>query len=331
MPRRGGRYDPAMLDDGAATTIAAAFGLGDDPVLSDGPVARGEQGQIWRLETNAGSWAVKEGFRPVAEAGVRFAAAFSDAARALGVPSPRAVAGRDGRLIADLGRTTVRVSEWVDLLEPDIRLDPATVGRVLAGLHRARIDGHPDQPPQELDPWFTEPVGRAGWDELVGGLRAAGAPFAEQLAAMREEFVALDAWVEAPGAVQTCHRDLWADNLRPTAAGGACVIDWEDCGPADPSQELGCLLVEFGGADPARIRRLFGSYLEHGGPGRVTRRGDFSMLIAQLGHICQIACTDWLDPTGRATDRTHSAERFAEFVERPHTRAGLELILDALR
>ena len=49
--------------------------------------------------------------------------------------------------------------------------------------------------------------------------------------------------------LQTCHRDLWADNVLPTADGGVCVIDWENSGPADPSQELGCVLFEFARGD----------------------------------------------------------------------------------
>jgi len=53
-------------------------------------------------------------------------------------------------------------------------------------------------------------------------------------------------------------------------------------------------------------------------------------LICQLGHICEIACRDWLDPAARSTDRQHNAERFAEFVERPLNRAGLALILDSV-
>jgi hypothetical protein len=232
---------------------------------------------------------------------------------------------RTGNLIAHLGSAQVRVSEWVDLLRPDIHLDPATVGRIVAGIHRVRyaVNG-------PLDPWFTEPVGRDRWDQLGRELRAAGAPFAEQFADMSDEFAAMDEWVQPPRVVQTCHRDLWADNLLPTAAGGVCVIDWEDCGPADPSYELACMLVEFGGGEPVRLRTLYDSYLDNGGPGRVTGRGDFSMLIAQLGHICEIGCRDWLDPAARSTDREHSAERFAEFVERPHSRASLEFILDAL-
>jgi len=308
-----------------ASDIAGRFALGGDAVLSDAPVARGEQGQVWLLHTSSGRWAVKEAFRPIAESDIRYAADFQAAARKVGVPTPRAIPDLTGNLIANLGTAQIRVNEWVDLLRPDINMDPATVGRTVAGIHRVRLAGN-----TPLDPWFTEPVGRDRWNEIGRELDAAGAPFAGQFAEMRDEFAAMDEWVQPPGVVQTCHRDLWADNLLPTAAGGVCVIDWEDCGPADPTYELACVLVEFGGGDPARLRAINDSYRDSGGPGRVTRRGDFSMLIAQLGHICEIGCRDWLDPAARSTDREHSAERFTEFVERPYTRASLELILDAL-
>jgi hypothetical protein len=308
-----------------ASVIADQFGLGSDPVLSDRPVARGEQGQVWHLQTSTGRWAVKEAFRPISEPDVRYAAGFQAAAREAGVPAPRLVPDRTGNFIAQLGAAQVRVSEWVDLLRPDIRLDPATVGRIVAGIHQVPF---PVNAP--LDPWFTEPIGPDRWHELGDELSAAGAPFAGEFAELSVEFAALDEWVRPPGVVQTCHRDLWAENLLPTAPGGVCVIDWEDCGPADPNYELACMLVEFGGGEPARLRAIYDSYLDSGGPGRVTQRGDFSMLIAQLGHICEIACRDWLDPAWRATDRDRSAERFAEFVQRPNTRASLERILDAL-
>jgi hypothetical protein len=308
-----------------ASVIAAQFSLGSDPVLSDAPVARGEQGQVWSLLTSGGRWAVKEAFRPITEPNVRYAAGFQTAAREAGVPTPRVVPDWTGNLIANLGAAQVRVSEWVDLLRPDIHLDPATVGRVVARIHRVE---YPVNAP--LEAWFTEPVGRDSWNQLGRELRAAGAPFADEFAELSVEFAALDEWVRPPAVVQTCHRDLWAENLLPTTTGGVCVIDWEDCGPADPNFELGCMLVEFGGGEPARLRGIYDSYRDNGGPGRVTGRGDFSMLIAQLGHICEIACRDWLDPAARATDREHSAERVAEFVQRPHTRAGLERILDAL-
>lgn len=321
-----------MLDAGTAVRIAEAFDLGRNARLSGGPVARGEQGLLWQLWTNAGTWAVKEAFRPADPAQLTAAAEFADVARAGAVPSPKALRDHGGQVSLDIGagglqgRVLVQVTEWVDLLPPDPLLNPAMVGRTVAGIHRTRV---PASGP--VDPWFTEPVGRAAWELLGRRLSAADAPFAGQFDQLREEFAALDEWVRPPREVWTCHRDLWADNLRPTPDGGVCVIDWQDCGPADPGDELACSLVEFGAGDPTRIRTLYESYLQAGGPGRVSSRGDFSMLIAQLGHICQIACLDWLDPAARGTDREHSAERFAEFVDRPYTRAGLELILDVLR
>jgi hypothetical protein len=59
---------------------------------------------------------------------------------------------------------------------------------------------------------------------------------------------------------KTCHRDLRADKVLPTADGGVCVIDCEDSCPADPCQELGCVLLEFARADPGRVRALIQAY-----------------------------------------------------------------------
>ena len=45
------------------------------------------------------------------------------------------------------------------------------VGRAVAAIHRVRL---PASGP--MDPWHTDPVGADRWDELVGLLRAGGAP-----------------------------------------------------------------------------------------------------------------------------------------------------------
>ena len=150
------------------------------------------------------------------------------------------------------------------------------------------------------------------------------------LAGLRDELIALESWIEPPEMLQTCHRDLWADNVLPTADGGVCVIDWENSGPADPSQELGCVLFEFARADPGRGRALADAYQQAGGPAAVTRRGHFSMLIAQLGHITETAATDWLKPNPRSPQRADSAAWIGEVLDEPHTRALLETILEAL-
>jgi Ser/Thr protein kinase RdoA (MazF antagonist) len=309
-----------------AADLARQFGLGRPARLSDGPVARGKQGLVWRLDTADGSWAVKVPFHRSGEDEVHVATAFQEAAYAAGVPTPQVRRTTAGRVFATLDGRQVRVYEWVDLRAPDTGLDPARVGAVVAAIHRASATG-----PGRLDPWYHEPIGADCWDRLLEQLRAAGAPFARQLADLRDELVALESWIGPPGMLQTCHRDLWADNVLPTADGGVCVIDWENSGPADPSQELACVLFEFARTDPGRVRALTGAYQDAGGPAAVTRRSHFSMLIAQLGHITEMAATDWLKPNARSPNRADSAAWIGEVLEEPHTRELLETILVATR
>jgi len=307
-----------------ASRVARHFGLGTALRLSEGPVARGKQGVVWRLETTDGEWAVKVPLHPSAEEDVREATAFHEAACAAGVPAPRVRRTTEGTVFATVDDVQVRLYEWVDLGAPDPRLDPEQVGAAVAALHRVRIDAT-----GPVHWWHREPVGAARWDELIAALRRERAPFAEKLAALRDELVALESWIEPPATLQTCHRDLWADNLLPTAGGGVCVIDWENSGPADPAQELACVLFEFARDDPGRVRALLGAYRAAGGPATIRRRADFSMLIAQLGHITELAAADWLVPNPRSPRREDAAAWIGEVLDDPHTRARLRRLLDA--
>ncbi len=312
-----------------AGEVAARFGLGRPLRLSDGPVARGRQGVVWRLDTVDGPWAVKVAFERSTESEVAVPARLQEAASAAGVPTPPVRRALDGAVLADVGPDQVRVYGWVDLLAPDTRLDPELVGTVVAGVHLAGVALPAPEGPVER--WYTEPVGAGAWDDLVARLRADGAPFAGALARLRDELVALESWLEPQTPRQLCHRDLWADNLLPTRDGGACVIDWENAGAGDPSQELGCVLFEFARRDAGRARALSTAYAGAGGPGAVTRGGHFSMLIAQLGHITRIAAEDWLAPNTRSPDRAGSAAWVGEVLDDPHTRAVLTGLLDAVR
>ncbi len=231
-----------------AEVVARCFELGRVVRLSDGPVARGRQGQVWRLDTSEGSWAVKVAFGAVSEEAAALPTEFQEAAHRAGVPTPEVRRTAEGAVFADVGTdgaVPVRVHAWVDLQPPDPLVDPALVGEVVAAIHR--LDRPAAGPP---DPWSTEPVGAERWDALVADLRAARAPFAEQLAHLRDELVALEGWIEPPAVLRTCHRDLWADNVLPTADGRLCVIDWEQSGAADPSMELAAVLFEFGRSTP---------------------------------------------------------------------------------
>ncbi len=304
-----------------ADRVADEFGLGRVRRVSAGPVARGKQGVVWRLETSEGRWAVKVNHEPGDEEAAAASAAFQDAAAAAGVPTPAVRRTTTGAVTSG----AVRVASWVDLLPPDPLMDPELVGVAVAGIH-----GVAPAASGPVEGWYVDPVGAARWTGLVARLVSAGAPFAADLARLRDELVALESWIRPPTDLVTCHRDLWADNVLPTADGGVCVIDWEGCGPASRDQELGCVLFEFGRTDPGRARALVDAYGSAGGPGRVGGRADFSMLVAQLGHIVEAGCRDWLVPHDRSPSRDVAEAWVRESLDDPHTRTVLDALLGAV-
>lgn len=90
------------------------------------------------------------------------------------------------------------------------------------------------------------------------------------------------------------------------------------------------MLFEFARSDPGRARDVVSGYVRAGGPGTVSRREHFSMLIAQLGHITETAASDWLHPNPRSPRRADSAAWIAEVLDEPHTRERLDALLEAL-
>ena len=251
-------------------------------------------------------------------------AAFQDEVFDSGVLMPKVARTTADEVLAELESATVRVHQWVDLEMRDAMLDPATIGRIVAAIHRLQYAGT-----NPVDPWYTDPIGAERWDDLIGQLSAAGAEFAGLLAEQRDELVALEELLEWPSNLQTCHRDLFADNVLLTPSGAVCVIDWENSGLADPSQELGLVLFEFGRGVPQRARALYDAYLEAGGPGRIDRPSNFSMVIAQIAHIGEISCARWLAPS-RLAEQQHNAGRIDEFLTDGITRRMIDGLVDAV-
>ena len=305
-----------------ADHIARVFGLGDDAGFT-GRVERGEQGSVEELVTSRGAFAVKTSFDTPELDGED--AEFQAAACAAGVPAPAVLRTVAGAWHADIEGLPVRVYEWVEILPPDSTFDPAEAGRVVAAIHRTPFAGV-----RPRDPWYTEPVGSEAWERLIADVTQAGAPFAAGLDALRDELVGVEALLGPPSALQTCHRDLWSDNMRPAAAGGLCVIDWENCGLASPGEEIAGVVFEFGYGDADRAREVYREYRRSGGPGAVRSPGDFSMTIAQLGHILEIACRIWLRSEAAPQERRHQEVRIGQAIEQPLTRAVIGELLDAV-
>jgi hypothetical protein len=319
--RRPWKVD-AVLTISDSDAIVEAFDLGPNPILV-GPVARGEVGQVWKLTTDTFDWAIKETFEPPSPSAAEHDATFQDLVGAAGIHVPTVKRSRSGHVLAEVAGSMIRAYSWVDLCDSDPLVDPAQVGRVVASIHRVVYHGS-----NGVDRWYTDPVGAERWNDLVAALRHARAPFAELLAQQCDELIALEALLAAPKQVQACHRDLFADNVLATPNGELCVIDWENSGLADPNQELAVVLFEYGRQHPDRLRLLYQTYIDNGGPGRVRNPGHFSMLIAQLGHIGEIACQQWLDPT-RISERQRNEHRINEFLVDPLTVDTIHHILAA--
>ena len=102
--------------------------------------------------------------------------------------------------------------------------------------------------------------------------------------------------------------------MLPTRAGELYVIDWDNWGLAGVGQGGRAGAVRVHGRLAGAARELYDAYVGAGGPGRVERPGDFSMVIAQIGHIGESAIATWLDPGTSAAERERQVPRIEEFV-----------------
>jgi Ser/Thr protein kinase RdoA (MazF antagonist) len=312
-----------VLDATRGDLVAQRFGLGDQASL-DGPVAFGRLGEIWHLVTERGRFAVKHAQFAVSSEDAERDAAFQESVRRAGVPMPAVVRAVGGSVVADVDGDHVRVYEWIDVLPADRRLNPRELGQLLAAIHAVVVTT--DEP---VDGWYVDPVGAETWQELLRRLRMADAPFADRLKALLPAVSEAEGILTPPRKIQVCHRDLWADNLRRTPGGDLVVLDWENSGPGDVNGELGCALFEYGLGEADRMRTLYAAYLDAGGPGRLTDRGDLTMLVAQLGNIARIGCERWL-ASSTDRERTRNADWVCEFLNEPVTVETVDRILLAI-
>lgn len=308
----------------AATAVAVAtrYDLGV-PVREPRYADRGELGRIWRLDTDRGRWAVKELLVPFAEPDAAADVAFQYAAAAAGIPLPRPVLTREGRVLLSGAEaaspcSALRVYQWVDL-DPGEVVSLADLGAMTARLHHVR---HPPAGP--VGAWFAEPVGEPAWRDLLDAGQRAGAAWAGPLARWLPQLVALDDLVRPsdPARLWTCHRDVNAENVRRHRGGGVVVLDWENCGPLAPERELAAILVDVaadGSVDEAAS--TYGAYLAADGPARLTGAADFSAAAAMQGNLLEFYGRRTLDANGDAENRRRAGRRLDHMLRQPLTPA----------
>jgi aminoglycoside phosphotransferase (APT) family kinase protein len=228
-----------------------------------GPMIRvhgGFANRMYRLDTDRGSFAVKE--LNVLDRRWAYHAAdvfrFERAAFAAGIAMPEPISASDHTL----------VHRWVEGEKvPEAPVTPAyafEIGEILARLHTLDVawTGVPAEEPASSD-----------WPELAERSRATGQPWAGDLTAQVETFLAIARFVgtcERPGPVVLTHRDIQPWTLL-SRQGRPVVLDWELSGLLDLSGELGSTALSLAkgpGLDdlrPAVFRAVLDGYVAGGG------------------------------------------------------------------
>lgn len=227
-----------------------------------GPMTRVHGGllnRVWRLETDRGVFAVKQ-LTLDRDWTFRRDDIFrlEQTAFAAGIPMPEPVS-------AD---AEVLVHRWVDgrsVPEAPVEASFAfEIGEILARLHALDVE------------WTSVPTDDpmpADWPELAARAAASGQPWAGELLAAVDPFLAISRFVdecERRGPVVLSHRDINPRNLLE-AAGHPIVLDWETAAEVRLAAELGSTALNlakgrgFDGIEPSVFRTVLDGYVAAGG------------------------------------------------------------------
>lgn len=299
--------------DDFAEWVRDAFGLGDGP-LTRTVGGRGADGDVWHLLIGDREYAVKRPFRALDVESVRREAALLNHLASRGVEVPTQVTASEGGLVVEvpnlLGGGSARVSHWVEgtSVADRTREVAAPIGTLLAQLHRA-APGTTEHPRR----WYTAMVPLEEWAELIRC--SVGQPWHEALVARAGDLTAyadvVDRAGPGTGPFILGHCDLHPDNVLAAPDGGLRALDWEDCGPLDPTRELAKTLVQWhvlgDRVDEEAIAKTVAAYRDGGGPGVLSGRKDFAMVLCSetnfLAHQIRLALDD--DAPVERRDQAH--------------------------
>ncbi len=322
------------LDDEEARWIADGFALGR-PSGSAEPVARGEMGRVWRLDTDRGRYAVKELFYASDEAAAQADVTFQRAALDAGLPMPRPITRPDGGVLLELERpggrmVAFRGYAWLELAAPRRAPAPGIAAALLARLHG--LERPADAP---MDPWFSEPLGADGWASLVDAVRRAAPPWLEAFERLAPGAEAAEAIVAEArldrlpiAELRRCHLDFNPENVLLDMAGQPVIMDWENSGPAPYEQELAYAVLDFAAGPPA-ARDFLRVYHDAGGPAHIVGRESFALAVAVQSHIADTYARLGIAST-TDEDRARMAYRMDELDRTLFTLESIDLLLDTL-
>jgi hypothetical protein len=279
------------VDPRTVAEVAEAFALGA-PTAAPAFVARGAMGEIWRLETSTGPWAVKRLFHPTPD-GTPGDVRLQAAAAGVGIRLPEVRTGPGGKVV--VGGT--RVYRWADL-GPSMAtpVDAATAeaaGGILGRLHALAL---PPDPGDEVDGWYLEAPDDVRWLDLADRADAAAdrAPWRDALRRRLPRLRELSSFVAGADPSRAadlivCHCDFTPANVFRAASGDdprLVVVDWENAGPLSAEAELAMSLTAWVGIDGAPA--FLAGYRAGGGTASVRGAASFAVDVATVVNF--VAC-----------------------------------------
>lgn len=271
--------EPAAL----ASALRDAFGWPDPFTVVPGQ--RGATAHVWDVRVGSARYALKvgRGDRP-SEAAIATEVVFIDRARAAGIGVPSLHADTSGRrVVPGPDGTWLRLYDWAEAAPADLgsTATAEAIGALLGRLHQIATPVTTESDGGPPDPWYERPPAL----EALQAMSSADLWWAARLGARMTglpELLAI-ATPADPARLVLCHRDLHPGNVLLDASGSLVVLDPDDLGPADPARELARALFDWWsdpGPDLGMMRTMHRAYVAAGGPARVRRPGDLSMLVA---------------------------------------------------
>lgn len=304
--RRTARYATATVAAMSATSVSEAFDLGGS-VSDPRPVARGAMGEVFRVDTDRGAFAVKRLFDgPMGDEDANVAFQFAAAAAGVSLATP--VLTRAGAVVVRVGGEWWRAYEWIDGHHvPNNGAAPVgaavSVARNLGRLHALGYDFGPN-----VDGWFQG----VGDDEVFAALDAAERAGVRVDGARRAlPGLAAVSRMQATEDPVGCHND--PDRPNVIVAGGAAVlVDWDNAGACYAGGEFAGALWHWafeGSDDPTRaVAAMTVAYRDSGGVFDEPDLSVFATMCSAWVNYAINCCTN-------LTDTTITAETLA--FERP--------------
>ncbi len=257
-----------VVPDGLAEELATAFGLGT-VVKSATPVSFTPMGRCWSITTDEGRSLAVTVYPWITAEQAELGARLRDAAVAAGVAAPTPVRSPGGRLIETVQGQNWRVHEWIEVGPSPVAPTPTAVarrvGEIFGTLHSLAI---PSGAP--IHPYVTMRKPESEWQELLGRARAAGKPWADQLAATFPTIRDLET-IEADfdGAeFILCNQVLNPENVRLSHNDQLVVTEWDFAGSLTPEFEVAWALTHWAlrpAVNEAGVRAFRDGYVDSAG------------------------------------------------------------------